>query len=96
MADCHVPYTFFIPLAAGDVAAGEGGLRLEKLEGRPVNARDRLVVHVAGSMPNAAETFVERHAFDLSEAVSDEPYGLVHLQYGQDSKSWGGWNGFDD
>ncbi len=96
MADRHVPYTFFVPLEPGDVAVDENGLRLLAIEGRPVGIRDRLVVHVSGTMPEVAETFVERHSFDLPEAVSDEPYGLVLLEYGTDSRTWGGWDGFDN
>jgi hypothetical protein len=95
MADCHVPYTFFVPLRAGDVADHENVLNLERIEGRLITARDRLVVHVSGSMPEVGETFVERHAFALPEAITDEAFGLVHLEYGKDSKSWGGWDGFD-
>src|SRR5215218_8801364 len=60
MADCHVPYTFFVPLEPDDVADGGGGLRLMKIHGREIGSRDRLVVHVSGSMPDVAETFVER------------------------------------
>jgi hypothetical protein len=95
MADCHVPYTFFVPLKDGDVTDTANGPRLEKIEGRPINSRDRLVVHVSGSMPDVGETFVERHAFDLLGAVTAEPYGLIHIEYGKDSLSWGGWDGFD-
>lgn len=95
MADCHVPYTFFVPLKPGDVSENGTGLQLQKIEGRQVNQRDRLVVHVCGSMPEVAETFVERHAFELPGAVSDEPYGLVHVEYGKNSKAWEGWGGFD-
>jgi hypothetical protein len=95
MADCHVPYTFFVPLKPGDVCENGSGLQLQKIEGRQVNERDRLVVHVCGSMPEVAETFVERHAFELPGAVSDEPYGLVDVEYGKSSKAWEGWDGFD-
>jgi hypothetical protein len=95
MADCHVPYTFFVPLQPDDVSVSGTGLQLQKIEGRQVNRRDRLVVHACGSMPEVAETFVERHAFELPAAVSDEPYGLVHVEYGKNSKAWKGWVDFD-
>ncbi|HST69366.1 MAG TPA: hypothetical protein VLI94_06885 [Solirubrobacterales bacterium] len=95
MADCHVPYTFFVPLELGDVTAGEGGLRLVKIHGREIGSRDRLVVHVSGSMPDVAETFVERRAFDLPESLTDNAWGRIHLRYGTRSKAWEGWEGFD-
>lgn len=93
MADSHVPFTFFVPLRSGDV--DEDGRRLLGIQGRSVNTRDRLVVHVCGSMPEVAETFVERHAFELPAEVSDEPYGLVDVEYGRNSRSWRGWDEFD-
>jgi hypothetical protein len=95
MADCHVPYTFFVPLEPGDVAEDGGGLRLLKIHGREIGSRDRLVVHVSGSMPDVAETFVERRAFDLPEALTDRVWGRIHLRYGTDSKTWRGWESFD-
>lgn len=96
MADCHVPYTFFVPLEAGDVTENGNGMRLLRIHGREVGSRDRMVVHVSGTMPDVAETFVERRAFDLPEDLTDRPWGRIHLRYGGDSKSWGGWEHFDD
>jgi hypothetical protein len=95
MADRHVPYTFFVPLRPGDVRAEGEGLRLERIHGRKITAQDRLVVHVSGAMPDVAETFVERRAFELPEAVTDRPWARIHLRYGTASKSWAGWNEFD-
>jgi len=95
MADCHVPYTFFVPLKHGDVVEGGNGLRLVRIHGREIGSRDRLVVHVSGSMPDVAETFVERRAFDLPEALTDRAWGRIHLRYGTSSKSWEGWENFD-
>lgn len=95
MADCHVPYTFFVPLQPDDVVPDGDGSRLVRIHGREVGSRDRLVVHVSGSMPDVAETFVERRAFDLPESLTDRTWGRIHLHYGTDSKSWGGWEGFD-
>jgi len=95
MADCHVPYTFFVPLEPGDVVENGSGLRVAKIHGREVNARDRLIVHVSGSMPEVAETFVERRAFDLPAALTSRPWGRIHLRYGTNSKTWGGWDEFD-
>ena len=95
MADCHIPYTFFVPLKSGDAVDGPSGLRLEKIHGRTVNSRDRLVVHVSGSMPDVAETFVERRAFELPEVLTDRPWGKIHLVYGTHSKTWDGWEEFD-
>lgn len=96
MADQHVPYTFFIPLHSNDLStAGKGG-KLLAIQGRPVNFRDRLVIHVSGTMPDLGETFVERQAFELPDSVSEAPYGGVHIEYGSDSRSWSGWAGFDD
>lgn len=95
MADCHVPYTFFVPLEAGDVVASAQGLRLEKIHGREINPRDRLIVHVSGSMPEVAETFVERRAFDLPTALTTRPWGRIHLRYGTNSRTWEGWDEFD-
>lgn len=95
MADCHVPYTFFVPLQPGDVEDGGDGLRLDKIHGRQVTDRDRLVVHVTGAMPEVAETFVERQAFELPGALTDRPWGRIHLRYGTASKTWAGWDRFD-
>lgn len=95
MADCHVPYTFFVPLEPGDVQEEGDGLRLDKIHGRKVTPTDRLVVHVSGAMPDVAETFVERRAFDLPEALTDQPWGRIHLRYGTASKAWAGWDAFD-
>lgn len=96
MADCHVPYTFFVPLRQGDVSVlSGGGLRLDKIHGREIGERDRLVVHVSGAMPEVAETFIERRAFDLPGALTDRPWGRIHLEYGKDSSFWQGWDGFD-
>ena len=94
MADRHVPYTFFIPLHSGDLAA-QGENRLEGIQGRRINARDRLVVHVSGTMPDLGETFVERQAFDLPDAVTEAPYVGVHIEYGANSRGWSGWPRFD-
>lgn len=96
MADCHVPYTFFVPLHSGDVVEGPSGLHLERIHGRQIGDRDRLVVHVSGAMPDVAETFVEREAFHLPEALSDRTWSRIHLRYGHDSRTWEGWDGFDD
>jgi hypothetical protein len=70
-------------------------LRLDKIHGRKITDQDRLVVHVSGAMPDVAETFVERQAFELTEALTDQPWGRIHLSYGTASKSWAGWDGFD-
>jgi len=96
MADRHVPFTLFVRLFSGDVAADGRGLTLEAIEGRRLHQRDRLVVHVLGTMPEVAETFVERHTFDLSSSVSDGEYGGIQIEYGSDSKTWRGWDEFDD
>jgi hypothetical protein len=95
MADCHVPYTFFVPLEPGDVRVEDEGLHLDRIHGRQITAQDRLVVHVSGAMPDVAETFVERRAFELPEALTDRAWGRIHLRYGTASKSWRGWAGFD-
>lgn len=94
MADCHVPYTFFVPLKHGDAVEDGDGLRLVRVHGREIGSRDRLVVHVSGSMPDVAETFVERRAFDLPEALTNRPWGRIHLRYGTSSKTWDGWEDF--
>ena len=31
----------------------------------------------------------------VTAEVSDEPYGLVDVEYGRNSRSWRGWDGFD-
>jgi hypothetical protein len=95
MADQHVPYTFFIPLESGDVNEEAGKRTLVKLQGRAVDSRDRLVVHVSGTMPDLRGTFVERYAFDLPESVSEVPWGGVQVAYRTKSKTWDGWDGFD-
>jgi hypothetical protein len=95
MADCHVPYTFFVPLEKGDVCAGNGGLDLERIHGREISSRDRLVVHVSGATPDVAETFVERRAFDLPDSLTDRTWGRIQLRYGTASSSWTGWGDFD-
>ncbi len=46
-------------------------------------------------MPEVAETFVERRAFDLPDALTDRSWGRIHLQYGENSKTWRGWDEFD-
>jgi hypothetical protein len=96
MADRHVPYTFFIPLHSNDIPAASGTTELRAIQGTPINPRDRLVVHVSGTMPDLGESFVERQAFELPDSVSDAPYGGVHIEYGSDSRGWPGWSGFDD
>ena len=95
MADRHVPYTVFARLCRGDVGIKADRLELQAIKGQPLQPRDRIVVHVLGTLPELGETFVERHAFDLSDSVTDEPYGGVHIEYGADSKTWRGWAGFD-
>jgi hypothetical protein len=95
MADRPVPYTLFVKLKVTDVIKDDHGLRLETLQGEEISKNDRLVVHVCGSMPEVGETFVERHAFDLPAAVTNEPYGRIRLQYKEDPKTWGGWKEFD-
>jgi hypothetical protein len=95
MADRHVPYTLFVRLAHGDVTGDGAHLALRAIKGRAVDSRDRLVVHVLGTMPEVGESFVERHAFDLSSSVTDEGYGGVDIQYGTRSRTWGGWERFD-
>lgn len=95
MADRHVPYTLFVELWPDDVAEEGGHLHLRAIEGRFFHAKDRLVVHVLGTMPELGETFVERHAFELSKCVSDDEYGGIEIEYGSDSKAWSGWRGFD-
>lgn len=95
MADQHVPYTLFVCLDDADVVTEDGHLKLRSIGGREVDPRDRLVIHVLGTMPDVGENFVEREAFDLSSAVTDEDYGGIQLLYGGDSKTWGGWDGFD-
>ncbi|HYJ21843.1 MAG TPA: hypothetical protein VEW07_07465 [Solirubrobacterales bacterium] len=96
MADRPVPYALFVKLKQGDVVeGGDGGLRLATIQGEAINANDRLVVHVCGSMPDVGETFVERHAFDLATAVTDKPYGGISLDYYEDPKTWDGWGDFD-
>jgi hypothetical protein len=96
MADRHVPYTLFARLSPGDVASQGEDPELRAINGKQIHPRDRIVVHVLGTMPEVGETFVERHAFDLSSSVTAEPYGGVHIEYGADSKTWHGWGGFDD
>lgn len=95
MADRHVPYTLFVELLPGDVAAEDGHLRLLAIEGRTFHEKDRLVVHVLGTMPELGETFVERHAFELPSAVSDESWRGIQIEYGANSRTWSGWDGFD-
>ena len=96
MADRPVPYALFVELKAGDVVGEEGGgLRLVTIQGEAIDANDRLVVHVCGSMPDVGETFIERHAFDLASAVTDEPYGPISLDYYENPKTWDGWENFD-
>jgi hypothetical protein len=95
MADRHVPYTLFVCLVAGDVQTEDDHLVLRAIKGRPIDARDRLVVHILGTMPEVGESFVERHAFDLASAVTDERWGGVDIAYGSHSGSWRGWDRFD-
>ncbi|HEY5053584.1 MAG TPA: hypothetical protein VII45_09275 [Solirubrobacterales bacterium] len=95
MADRPVPYTLFVPLKPGDVSEVSGKAALVTIRERPIGDRDRLVVHVSGAMPDVNETFIERHAFDLPGSVSSEPFGVIHLDYGEDPKTWDGWDGFD-
>ena len=96
MADRPVPYTLFVKLEASDVIEDEDGLRLATIQGEDIGPKDRLVVHVCGSMPGIGKTFIERRAFDdLSKTITDEPYGGIELHYGEDPKTWGGWPGFD-
>ena len=95
MADRPVPYTLFIKLKASDVVKDEDELRLETIQGEDYNReKDRLVVHVCGSMPEVGKTFIERHAFDLRTAITDEPYGRIDLRYGEDERTWVGWERF--
>lgn len=95
MADRPVPYALFVKLKEGDVVEEDGGLRLVTIQGEAIDANDRLVVHVCGSMPDVGETFIERHAFDLATAVTAEPYGRIYLDYYEDPKTWDGWENFD-
>jgi hypothetical protein len=96
MADRPVPYALFVVLEEGDVVEeSDGSLRLAGIQGEAIEENDRLVVHVCGSMPEVGETFIERHAFDLATAVTDEPYGRIYLDYYEDPKTWDGWEKFD-
>ncbi|MGD9736603.1 MAG: hypothetical protein AB7V58_13530 [Solirubrobacterales bacterium] len=95
MADRHVPYTLFVCLRSGDVDRDADGLALRAIGGRPIAPRDRLVVHVFGTTPELGQEFVERHAFDLATAVSDDNWKGVQLEYGSASRDWKGWDQFD-
>jgi hypothetical protein len=37
----------------------------------------------------------ERQAFELPRALTDRPWGRMHLRYGSASKTWAGWDAFD-
>jgi hypothetical protein len=96
MADRPVPYTLFVQLKVGDVVQDGDRLLLETIQGEEFSENDRLVVHVCGSMPEVGKTFIERHAFELPEAITDERYGVIRLNnYHADPRTWGGWEGFD-
>ncbi|HEY2717767.1 MAG TPA: hypothetical protein VGI73_16265 [Solirubrobacterales bacterium] len=95
MADRHVPYTLFACLVDGDVARDDDHLVLRAIKGRAIDPRDRLVVHVLGTMPEVGEAFSERHAFNLAGAVTDESWGGVDVSYGSNPRSWHGWERFD-
>jgi len=91
----HVPYTLAIPIDDGDWAEGAGG-RLATLQGFPIDASADIIVTVKGSIPELSSDFTEAHDFPLATHLSHTPYAGLTVDYGKPSKSWDGWEEFDE